>query len=200
MGPDLMQRFQKHAERFDTQRSCSTTSARSSSGSAPSCVLRGDAATYTCDAPDHRHRRLGQVPRPAVGNGFHGPRRQRLRDLRRLLLPRPGGVRRGRRQHRGRRSALPLEHREARHRDPSARQVPRRGDPGRQAVAKVASGKMELHLCQTLDEVLGDATRRDRRADPQHRGRRRRRTWPSPAASSPSATSPTPTSSRASSR
>ena len=30
-GPDLMQRFQKHAERFNT-RSCSTTSTGSSSG------------------------------------------------------------------------------------------------------------------------------------------------------------------------
>jgi thioredoxin reductase len=34
-GPDLMQRFQQHAERFNT-RSCSTTSTRSTCRSAPS--------------------------------------------------------------------------------------------------------------------------------------------------------------------
>ena len=64
---------------------------------------------------------------------------------------------------------------------------------------KVAAGKIELHLFQTLDEVLGDATRRHRRAP-----RRHARTAPpseldaARAASSPSATSRTPTSSRAS--
>ena len=66
--------------------------------------------------------------------------------------------------------------------------------------AKVAAGKIELHLWQTLDEVLGDASgvtgvrlQRARRTAARARSRSR-------AASSPSATSPTPTSSRASSR
>jgi thioredoxin reductase (NADPH) len=64
-------------------------------------------------------------------------------------------------------------------------------------MAKVAAGKIQLHLWHTLDEVLGDGSgvtgvrwRPPRAAA--------RRTWPSRAASSPSATSPTPTSSRAS--
>jgi thioredoxin reductase (NADPH) len=66
-------------------------------------------------------------------------------------------------------------------------------------MAKVAAGKIELHLWHTLDEVLGDASGvtgvrlRDTRTAPPP-------TWRSRAASSPSATSPTPTSSRASSR
>ena len=37
--------------------------------------------------PDHRHRRLGQVPGPAFRRGLHGPRCLRLRHLRRFLLP-----------------------------------------------------------------------------------------------------------------
>ena len=82
---------------------------------------------------DHRHRRLRQVPGPAQRTGLHGPRRQRLRHLRRLLLPRPGRVRGRRRQHRRGRSAVPVEHRAQRARGAPPRQVPRRGDPGRQA-------------------------------------------------------------------
>ena len=38
-------------------------------------------------------------------------------------------------------------------------------------MAKVADGKMQLHLWSTLDEVLGDDKRRHRRARPQHAGR-----------------------------
>jgi thioredoxin reductase (NADPH) len=66
-------------------------------------------------------------------------------------------------------------------------------------MAKVAAGKIELHLWHTLDEVLGDAsgvTGVRLRPAPG----RRHPTCPARAASSPSATSPTPTSSRASSR
>ena len=37
--------------------------------------------------PDPGHRCLGQVPRAAVGNRIHGPRRIGLRHLRRLFLP-----------------------------------------------------------------------------------------------------------------
>ena len=47
---------------------------------------------------DHRDRRVGAAARPAVGADADGPRRLDLRDLRRLLLPRPGD--RGRRRRR----------------------------------------------------------------------------------------------------
>jgi thioredoxin reductase (NADPH) len=63
---------------------------------------------------------------------------------------------------------------------------------------KVAEGKIELKLFKTLDEVLGDADRRDRRAAEGHADRRHRGHHAARAASSPSATSPTPRSSRAS--
>ncbi len=64
-------------------------------------------------------------------------------------------------------------------------------------MGKVEAGKIELHLCHTLDEVLGDTSgvtgiRIKSTRGRHHRGHRSR------AASSPSATSPTPTSSRAS--
>ena len=42
-------------------------------------------------------------------------------------------------------------------------------------MAKVAAGKIELHLWHTLDEVLGDDTRRHRRAHQEHPGRQHRR-------------------------
>ena len=63
---------------------------------------------------DHRHRRVGAVPRPAVGADVHGQGRVGVRDLRRLLLQGAGRRGRRRRQHRGRGSAVPVEHREAR--------------------------------------------------------------------------------------
>ncbi len=67
-------------------------------------------------------------------------------------------------------------------------------------MAKAETGNVELHLFNTLDEVLGDTQRRDRRAAAQHARRQHLATWPSTAASSPSAISPTPTSSPVSSR
>src|SRR5258708_1884224 len=47
-GPDLMQRFQRHAERFDTELVVDHISSVRL-GERP-FVLEGDAATYTCDA------------------------------------------------------------------------------------------------------------------------------------------------------
>src|SRR6187397_1831775 len=47
-GPDLMQRFQRHAERFDTE--VLVDHIKSVKLGARPFVLEGDAATYTCDA------------------------------------------------------------------------------------------------------------------------------------------------------
>src|SRR3990172_1213656 len=47
-GPDLMQRFQKHAERFDTQ--IVTDHIHTVQLARPPFTLGGDTATYTCDA------------------------------------------------------------------------------------------------------------------------------------------------------
>ena len=183
-----------------TPRSSSTTSTRSTFSKRPFTLQRRLRHLHLRRA-DHRHRRLGQVPRPAVRAGVHGPRRQRLRHLRRLLLPRPGGVRGRRRQHRGRGGAVPVEHRQQGARGPPARQVPRRGDPGRQADgqgrrrqdASCTCGRRSTRCWATPRGVTG--VRLQSTQGRRHLGARR-----SPAASSPSATSRTPTSSRASSR
>src|SRR5437867_6079128 len=47
-GPDLMQRFQRHAERFDTE--LIVDHIKSARLGARPLTLQGDAATYTCDA------------------------------------------------------------------------------------------------------------------------------------------------------
>src|SRR5688500_18701198 len=47
-GPDLMQRFQKHAERFDTE--VITDHVHTARLGQRPLALQGDAATYTCDA------------------------------------------------------------------------------------------------------------------------------------------------------
>ena len=59
---------------------------------------------------DHRDRRLGQVPRPALRAEVHGQGRVGLRHLRRLLLQGPGRGGGRRRQHRGGGGALPRQH------------------------------------------------------------------------------------------
>jgi len=48
MGPDLMQRFQKHAERFDTKIVFDHINAVDLSKRP--CTLQGDSGSYTCDA------------------------------------------------------------------------------------------------------------------------------------------------------
>src|SRR5215212_7762873 len=47
-GPDLMQRFQKHAERFETE--VLSDQIHTARLAARPFLLEGDAATYSCDA------------------------------------------------------------------------------------------------------------------------------------------------------
>src|SRR5258707_14856115 len=47
-GPDLMQRFQRHAERFETE--VLSDHIHTARLAQKPLVLEGDAATYTCDA------------------------------------------------------------------------------------------------------------------------------------------------------
>ena len=111
-GPDLMARFQKHAERFDTEIIFDHIH-----------TVRLDEAAVPPDRrrrrihlrrADHRDRRVGALPRARLRAGVHGQGRVGLRDLRRLLLQGPGRRRHRRRQHRGRGSAVPVQHRAAR--------------------------------------------------------------------------------------
>ena len=130
-GPDLMQRFQKHAERFETEVVFDHIHT----------VNLGRAAVPARGRRGHLHlRRAGRSP-PAPRRSTSACPRSRsswagrvgLRHLRRLLLQGPGRGGGRRRQHRGRGSALPRQHLPQRHAGAPARQVPRRENHGRQA-------------------------------------------------------------------
>ena len=149
---------------------------------------------------DHRDRRVGEIPRHAVRAGVQGQGRVGVRDLRRLLLQGQdvaviGGGNTAVEE------ALYLSNiAQARNGRPSPRQVPRRSDPGRQADAKTRKGgNVSIVWDHMLDEVLGDATRRHRRAHASTRRPARRSDMPCRACSSRSATRRTRRSSRASS-
>ena len=130
-GPDLMQRFLEHAERFKT---ADHFRPHQHGRLQPAPVHpHGRQRHLHLRRAHHRHRRLRQVPGPALGDGLHGPRRFGLRHLRRLLLPRPGLLRDRRRQHRSRRGAVSVEHRQQGLPGAPPRQVQGRADPGRQA-------------------------------------------------------------------
>ena len=193
LGPDLMQRFRRMPS-VSPRRSSMTISTASIWRGDPS-LCKGTLAA-TAATPRDRDGCVGKVPRPGFRDRLHGPWCQRLRHLRRILLPRPGRVRGRRRQHRSGGGAVPVEHcLEGAPRAPSRqfRAEPIMVDKLR---ARVAEEKIQLHLWKTLDEVLGDASGvtgvrlksiRDSSTS----------TSSSPVASSPSAISPTPTSLRA---
>ena len=113
MGPELMERMKRHAERFGTKLIHNHVD-RVELKQRPFRLFCGKDE-YTCDALDRRDGRVGEVSRPADRGSVQRPRRVRVRDVRRLLLPQPTGRRRRRRQHGRRGSAVPVEHRLARH-------------------------------------------------------------------------------------
>jgi hypothetical protein len=129
-GPELMQKFEEHARRFETEiifDHIHTANWRK--------ALHADRRCRHLHLrrADHRHRRLGAIPRTALGRGILRARRLGLRHLRRLLLQKQAGRRHRRRQHGRRRSALPRQYRQPRHRRASPRQVPQRENPAGQA-------------------------------------------------------------------
>ena len=134
-GPELMQRFLEHAERFKTE--IVFDHINKVDFSKRPFTLNGDSGDLHLRRADHRHRRLGAstwaCPRRQA---FMGTGVSRLRHLRRLLLPRPGHLRDRRRQHRRRGGAVPVQHREQGVPGAPPRQVPGRADPGRQADGK----------------------------------------------------------------
>ena len=133
-GPELMQRFLEHAERFKTEIVFDHINAVDFSKRP--FTLKGDSGEYTCDsliiATGASAKYLGLPSEQA----FMGRGVSRLRHLRRLLLPRPGHLRDRRRQHGGRRGAVPVQHREQGVPGAPPRQVQGRADPGGQADGK----------------------------------------------------------------
>ena len=96
MGPDLMAEMRAQAEKFGAEIIQGNVT-RVDLCSQP-IVVKTPEAEYHGEDAHHRDRRVGAAARPAVGADADGPRRVDLRDLRRLLLPRPGD--RGRRRRR----------------------------------------------------------------------------------------------------
>ena len=156
MGPDLMQRFQKHAERFNTQ--IVFDHINQVDLSKRPLTLTGDSGTYTCDAlviatgasakylglPSEEKFMGRGVSGCATCDGFF------YRDQDVCVV---GG------------GNTAVE--EALYLSNIARKVHliHRRDKFRaeailidKVAEKVKAGKMELHLWQTLDEVLGDAS------------------------------------------
>ncbi len=196
-GPDLMQRFLEHAERFKTQIVFDHIN-KVDLEQAPLHAHRRQRHLHLRLA-DHRHR----APRPStsgldseqkfMGRGVSG-----LRDLRRLLLPRAGSLRDRRRQHGRRRSALPGQHREQGDAGASPRQVPRRAHPDRQAQREGRRRQDRAEAAQRTRPGAGRRLGRDGHPAQEHARPAPPSRSTSRAASSPSGTTPTPTSSRAS--
>ena len=104
-GPELMQKFRDQATRFGAT-VLDRDATRVDFTSRPFGIWVGDRRVPR--RRRHRgHRRIGPVAGAAVGGGVPRSRRQRLRDLRRLLLPRSRGGRGRRRRHRARGGDVP---------------------------------------------------------------------------------------------
>jgi thioredoxin reductase (NADPH) len=156
MGPDLMQRFLKHAERFDTR--IVFDHINEVDLSKRPFTLRGDSGSYTCDAliiaTGASAKYLGLPSEEAfMGRGVSGCATCDgffYRDQEVCVV---GGGNTAVEE------ALYLSNIASKvhliHRRDKFRAEPILVD---KLMARVAEGKMQLHLWHTLDEVLGDAT------------------------------------------
>jgi thioredoxin reductase (NADPH) len=156
MGPDLMQRFQKHAERFNTQIVFDHIN-QVDLAQRP-FTLRGDSGTYTCDAlivaTGASAKYIGLPSESAfMGRGVSGCATCDGFFYRGQDVCVVGGGNTAVEE------ALYLSnianHVHLIHRRDKFRAEPIMVD---KVTEKVAAGKMTLHLWQTLDEVLGDAS------------------------------------------
>ncbi|MDZ5461312.1 thioredoxin-disulfide reductase [Azohydromonas lata] len=154
MGPDLMQRFQQHAERFNTQIVFDHINAVDFTKRP--FTLKGDSGTYTCDtliiATGASAKYLGLPSEEAfMGRGVSGCATCDgffYRDQQACVV---GGG------NTAVEDALYLSNIAAKvhliHRRDKFRAEPILVD---KVMEKVAAGKIELHLWNTLEEVLGD--------------------------------------------
>ena len=156
MGPDLMQRFQKHAERFSTQIVFDHINAVDLSQRP--FRLTGDSGQYTCDAlviaTGASAMYLGLPSEEAfMGRGVSGCATCDGFFYRDAVVCVVGGGNTAVEE------ALYLSNIASKvhlvHRRDKFRAEPILVDKLHE---KVAAGKMELHLWHTLDEVLGDAS------------------------------------------
>jgi thioredoxin reductase (NADPH) len=156
MGPDLMQRFLEHAERFQTQMVFDHI--HTVDLTQRPFTLTGDSGTYTCDAliiaTGASAKYLGLPSETTfMGRGVSGCATCDGFFYRNQEVCVVGGGNTAVEE------ALYLSNIASK-----VHLVHRRDKFRAEAImidklmAKVAAGKMELHLWQTLDEVLGDAT------------------------------------------
>lgn len=108
-GPDLMQRFQAHAERFKTELIFDQIE-KVDFSKRPFTLFGDGGKTYTCDAliiaTGASAKYLGLPSEEAfMGRGVSG-----CATCDGFFLPRPGRSRCGRRQHRSRGSSLPVQY------------------------------------------------------------------------------------------
>ena len=155
MGPDLMQRFLKHAERFDTK--IVFDHVNEVDFSARPFTLKGDAAAYTCDAlviaTGASAKYLGLPSEQAfMGRGVSGCATCDGFFYRGQEVCVVGGGNTAVEE------ALYLSNIASK-----VHLIHRRDKFRAEAIlvdklmAKVAAGKMQLHLWSTLDEVLGES-------------------------------------------
>ena len=155
-GPELMERFQKHAERFNTDIVFDHIN-QVDLGQRP-FTLKGDSGTYTCDAlviaTGASAKYIGLPSEEAfMGRGVSGCATCDGFFYRDQVVCVVGGGNTAVEE------ALYLSNIASK-----VHLVHRRDKFRAEAIlidkmmAKVADGKMELHLWNTLDEVLGDAT------------------------------------------
>lgn len=156
MGPDLMDRFLKHAERFNTQ--IVFDHINQVDFSKRPFTLKGDSGTYTCDAliiaTGASAKYLGLPSEEAfMGRGVSGCATCDGFFYREQDVCVVGGGNTAVEE------ALYLSNIASKvhliHRRDKFRAEPILVD---KLMEKVAAGKMQLHLWQTLDEVLGDAS------------------------------------------
>ncbi len=156
MGPDLMQRFQKHAERFNTK--IVFDHINQVDLSRRPFTLKGDSGSYTCDAlilaTGASAQYLGLPSEEAfMGRGVSGCATCDGFFYRDQVVAVVGGGNTAVEE------ALYLSNIASKvhlvHRRDKFRAEPIMVDKLHE---KVAAGKMELHLWHTLDEVLGDAS------------------------------------------
>ncbi|HJW10473.1 MAG TPA: FAD-dependent oxidoreductase, partial [Albitalea sp.] len=156
MGPDLMQRFQQHAERFNTK--IVFDHINQVDLSRRPFTLKGDSGTYTCDAlviaTGASAKYIGLPSEEAfMGRGVSGCATCDGFFYRGQDVCVVGGGNTAVEE------ALYLSNIASKvhliHRRDKFRAEPILVD---KVHAKVAEGKMQLHLWNTLDEVLGDAS------------------------------------------
>ncbi len=123
MGPDLMAEMRAQTEKFGADMIQSQVTAVELCCGA---LRRADAGRrVSCKNGHRRHGRFRAAAGPALGARADGPRGVHLRHLRRLLFPRPGDRRGGRRRLRDGRGDVPDEVRQQGHGGAPARDAAR---------------------------------------------------------------------------